>query len=1003
MSARLALVFVLGFTNLGLGQVDREEDPALSRKALVQALVNLAEDSTARASAWSYGLRLLNSEDMAWDKPRDWPSRDFWLETQELNHGTGSYALARMPVLRAPDFWKTTTKITLDDVLIFVGNERGHALQTVTLKQYLSDPRRYLHDASSWPLALKSLLKEGETEAVLSAQASCLPAVRGGRTEFVIGSAPSWQANLVVLATRDGTSLQSDETLVHNANGTREPLVLRFDGDASFRSGAVLLVEVPRKRDLNYGWGSAFGFGGLGGGIGFPTIGGQFGQATNPLPIRGEFREAMYGWERDPDRPIRVVVQFYHLVQVPDLAKAPIHDMYMNLAGVAVHPTEAARVLVTRDVPPDPAQPWHIGHRWWQPFWENRKLTPEQGVQLLARVQGRSFFTTSPRKLSAAVAHARNIDTPRRRIANPANEPPPPRAVVQRPNDPKEPPAAPEPARIEVSIGEPLPERERLTDDAAREALLKTVTIDLPKRPLEALLQEIQKQIGRPIDMDRSLLENPDFDTRWEMSLRVRNITALSALRHALRLFHGVVEIRNGRISVSAEGDDVSLSSKLYDVTGLGKPADLIPLIEQTVATDTWQGVGGRGFLAPVNVKGKQWVLAYSTTDVHWEIEALLDAFRDLAAGQGGLDGRPIELGPILESMQRTHATLDRKISFSVKDQSLGEVLDDLQSKLGVNVFVDRKYIVEEGIDLDKKITLDLKDVAARDVLRAVLEPALLAWYLEDEIVVINVAVTACNKLGTRIFDLSQLPPFPELKKVIMDSIDPDTWDEVGGAGLLLETTVGGRPVLIIRQSQYQFEQIESLLKAVQHILREATTIEWQLGYADGGQRIRVGLQEKFRLSVRNAPLKDVTAALDAKSSLSIQLDTKAFEDEGIDIDAPLTLEVQNQSLHEVFRRLLEPLQATYFIEDDETLRVTTTTEGSRLFTTLHDVSDLRLNSEELLGMVEVVDADTWDIVGGYGSALDFKLGDRHVLLVRQTGATHDQIRKVLQQLRQAH
>ena len=94
-----------------------------------------------------------------------------------------------------------------------------------------------------------------------------------------------------------------------------------------------------------------------------------------------------------------------------------------------------------------------------------------------------------------------------------------------------------------------------------------------------------------------------------------------------------------------------------------------------------------------------------------------------------------------------------------------------------------------------------------------------------------------------------------------------------------------------------------ALLKALQRMHREASSGEWQVGHADGGQSLREALQKSVRVSVRNAPLKDVITALNAKSPVPIQLDVKPLEDEGIDVDMRVNLEATNEPLSDVLKR----------------------------------------------------------------------------------------------------
>lgn len=87
--------------------------------------------------------------------------------------------------------------------------------------------------------------------------------------------------------------------------------------------------------------------------------------------------------------------------------------------------------------------------------------------------------------------------------------------------------------------------------------------------------------------------------------------------------------------------------------------------------------------------------------------------------------------------------------------------------------------------------------------------------------------------------------------------------------------------------------------------------------------KIRQALGAPVAVGFAAVPLKDCLKILQESQEVKISVNEQALEDEGVDLDQPVTLEVAGVSLHEVLKRLLEPMKLTFVIENDE-LMVTT-------------------------------------------------------------------------------
>ncbi len=220
----------------------------------------------------------------------------------------GAYVTSLMPVLRFPNYTDKTADIAADKFFVRVGNEKdGGELRSVALTDLLKSIKEY----ASTPSSIKGsgdLLAKRDTHFLVSAQAVFLPIPKHGEAEFTpmlfnYQSAPGNPADLAILVTRQGTSVQVIENkpadasitgwgqeLYFNNRGQRTPftaerrteVVQRIEAQGGPKSeddrsaiakGAdvIFLIQVPLKhRDtgymnsFGYGIGDSFGAGGLG-------------------------------------------------------------------------------------------------------------------------------------------------------------------------------------------------------------------------------------------------------------------------------------------------------------------------------------------------------------------------------------------------------------------------------------------------------------------------------------------------------------------------------------------------------------------------------------------------------------------------------------------------------------------------------------------------------------------------------------------------------------------
>ncbi len=351
---------------LGAGQALAQVQPAPARsyRDVIMDVANMVNDGEAQQLAAKAGLQILN---VLWEDTGRWEGSsvgpnisDVTIEVQTEAPG-GGIETALMPVIRNPNFEDKTGDVKLDQIRIRVGNQRkGGQLESITLRQFLAAPSRYMTMPGKGTIKGGTLLAPRDSHALVSAQASFLPIPKQGKATFwpVIFNYQSYAQNpavLTLLVTRQGTSMTIidnardtvtggaswGQRLFMNVGGQAAPLTAErlsdvkakgttSNGESAASVGAdanlLMLIQVPLKvKTPNYLAGGNEGYGDDME-MAAPTMAAKSASPSRSAPRESDVEQAVLGHgpvlgpyteldgltiERDPRFPVRVTVQFY--------------------------------------------------------------------------------------------------------------------------------------------------------------------------------------------------------------------------------------------------------------------------------------------------------------------------------------------------------------------------------------------------------------------------------------------------------------------------------------------------------------------------------------------------------------------------------------------------------------------------------------------------------------------------------------------------------------------
>jgi hypothetical protein len=188
-------------------------------------------------------------------------------------------------------------------------------------------------------------------------------------------------------------------------------------------------------------------------------------------------------------------------------------------------------------------------------------------------------------------------------------------------------------------------------------------------------------------------------------------------------------------------------------------------------------------------------------------------------------------------------AALQQPTTLEFLDLPLEDSLTFLKEYHNIPVYIEKSAIKEAEVSLDSTVTLKLHGVRFESALKLMLQPLLLDYLVEDDVLKITSKKAAQKKLITRTYPVADLcqelsridgdderrngnnaenatrpgsHPYTALINAITATIDPDSWEELSGDGSSTPMRQAGS--LVIRQTWSVHRKILQLLRD----LREA-------------------------------------------------------------------------------------------------------------------------------------------------------------------------------------
>ncbi|MEL6107800.1 MAG: hypothetical protein AAFU85_17380 [Planctomycetota bacterium] len=158
----------------------------------------------------------------------------------------------------------------------------------------------------------------------------------------------------------------------------------------------------------------------------------------------------------------------------------------------------------------------------------------------------------------------------------------------------------------------------------------------------------------------------------------------------------------------------------------------------------------------------------------------------------------------------RIVAALNRQTTVSFIETPLSDAARTISEMHNIPIIIDNRALEEIGLDAETPVTIDLKGVSLRSLLRLMLRDNDLTYMVKDEVLQITTREAAEDNLILKMYTLSgKLHNHgDQIVTAISRTVTPDTWDQLGGAS----TIISIEHVLIVSTTSDVHSKVDSFL-----------------------------------------------------------------------------------------------------------------------------------------------------------------------------------------------
>lgn len=189
---------------------------------------------------------------------------------------------------------------------------------------------------------------------------------------------------------------------------------------------------------------------------------------------------------------------------------------------------------------------------------------------------------------------------------------------------------------------------------------------------------------------------------------------------------------------------------------------------------------------------------------------------KDAAMADVEMPARQVPSFPMPSAREaRIQRVLDTSTSVSWTDKGLETALSEIEKRHGIEIWIDKQALSDDGIDTEQEVTLAIKSIPLKKCLQLILEPLALTYVIEDEVLKITTQEKSNSSVATRVYPVGDLFDTAEEAKEFLETLECGLGINRELAGITRLAVSSRMKTLTVRDSRIVQNHVQELLLAL--------------------------------------------------------------------------------------------------------------------------------------------------------------------------------------------
>ncbi len=361
-------------------------------------------------------------------------------------------------------------------------------------------------------------------------------------------------------------------------------------------------------------------------------------------------------------------------------------------------------------------------------------------------------------------------------------------------------------------------------------------------RPLDEVVEIITQKTGIPMRIDNRALEDVGLSVDTPITFNLPEVAADTLLYLMLKELDLVYIMDTGSVVITTpEVEESDLRTKFYPVEDIFNDPNpnydfMIQLLTICLEPESWEELGGPGSIAPL----RNGLIIAQTYQNHRRIEGLFRTLRRVqkSATQDDLP-MMMSIAPYAQEAERIEKRLrEVRTTITLADAPLEKAVAAISNFGNIPMIIDNRALEDVGLSTDTPLTMQINDATLAYMLQVLGEKLDLTTVIFGEVVIVTTPEEAESELATLVYpvkDLVRYHPqthqeltkrqvtqqFDKLTEAITTTIEPESWEELGGPGS--QASFPYADCLVISQTDEVHRKVAELLEQVRRAKPKVT------------------------------------------------------------------------------------------------------------------------------------------------------------------------------------